>query len=44
MAGWRQPAEVHAAVAAKINAAIKAPVDYYADPEDPRGEAGWTTA
>jgi MoCo/4Fe-4S cofactor protein with predicted Tat translocation signal len=40
VAGWRQPAEVHAAVAA-INAMINAPVDYYAEPEDPRGEDGW---
>ncbi len=41
VAGGRLPAEAHAAVAA-INAAIQAPVDYYADAEDPRAEAGWT--
>jgi molybdopterin-containing oxidoreductase family iron-sulfur binding subunit len=41
VAGERQPAEVHAAVAA-INAAINAPIDYHAEPEDPRPEAGWT--
>jgi molybdopterin-containing oxidoreductase family iron-sulfur binding subunit len=41
VAGGRQTPDVHAAVAA-INAAINAPVDYYADPEDPRGEQGWT--
>jgi len=42
VAGARQPKEVHAAVA-QFNAAIKAPVAYYADPEDPRGEENWTT-
>jgi molybdopterin-containing oxidoreductase family iron-sulfur binding subunit len=41
VAGSRQSADVHAAVAA-INAAINAPVDYYAEPEDPRPEQGWT--
>jgi molybdopterin-containing oxidoreductase family iron-sulfur binding subunit len=41
VAGSRQSPDVHAAVAA-INAAINAPVDYYADPEDPRAEQGWT--
>ena len=42
VAGSRQPAEVHAAVAA-INTKLQAPVEYYADPEDPRSENGWTT-
>ncbi len=41
VAGSRQPAEVHAAVAA-INGRLAGPVDYYAEPEDPRGETGWT--
>src|SRR5205814_1768578 len=41
VAGSRQPAEVHAAVAA-INAMVNAPVEYYSEPEDPRGENGWT--
>jgi molybdopterin-containing oxidoreductase family iron-sulfur binding subunit len=41
VAGARQSPDVHAAVAA-INAGINAPVDYYADPEDPRAEQGWT--
>src|SRR5438045_567567 len=41
VAGSRQPAEVHAAVAA-INAKLAAPVDYYAEAEDPRADAGWT--
>ncbi|HVX85223.1 MAG TPA: TAT-variant-translocated molybdopterin oxidoreductase [Phycisphaerae bacterium] len=41
VAGTRQNPDVHAAVAA-INSAINAPVDYYADPEDPRVESDWT--
>ncbi len=41
VAGARQSPEVHAAVAA-INAAIGAPVAYYADAEDPRPDQGWT--
>ena len=41
VAGSRQPAEVHAAVAA-INGKLGAPVDYYAEPEDARAEQGWT--
>src|SRR4051812_50154133 len=41
VAGSRQPAEVHAAVAA-INAMLNSPVEYYSEPEDPRGENGWT--
>jgi MoCo/4Fe-4S cofactor protein with predicted Tat translocation signal len=42
VAGSRQPAEVHAAVAG-INAAINGTVDYFAEPEDPRADADWTT-
>ena len=41
VAGHRQPAEAHAAVAA-INAKIGAPIDYFAEAEDPRAEQGWT--
>jgi MoCo/4Fe-4S cofactor protein with predicted Tat translocation signal len=40
VAGWRQPPEVHAAVAT-INAALQAPVDYFADEGDPRPEGDW---
>jgi len=39
--GQRLAPEIHAAIAA-INFAINAPVDYYADPEDPRDEKTWT--
>ncbi len=43
VAGSRQPAEVHAAVAA-INAALAAPVDYYVEAEDPRpADRSWTS-
>ncbi len=42
VAGHRQTPEVHAAVAA-INAKLKAPVEYYAEPEDPRDAATWSS-
>ncbi|MGN6370249.1 MAG: TAT-variant-translocated molybdopterin oxidoreductase [Phycisphaerae bacterium] len=41
VAGPHLPAEVHAAVAA-LNSLLRAPVTYYDQPEDPRGENGWT--
>jgi molybdopterin-containing oxidoreductase family iron-sulfur binding subunit len=43
VAGYRQPPEVHAAVAA-INTALNAPVEYYVENEDPRAaDAMWPT-
>ncbi|HUO08630.1 MAG TPA: TAT-variant-translocated molybdopterin oxidoreductase [Phycisphaerae bacterium] len=41
VAGHHLPPEVHAAVAV-INSLLRAPVSYYDQPEDPRGEKGWT--
>ena len=41
VAGDHLPAEIHAAVAA-LNSLLRAPVSYYDQPEDPRGEKGWT--
>ncbi len=40
VAGYRQTPAVHAAVAA-LNTALVAPIDYFAEPEDPRPEQGW---
>ena len=40
VAGSRQPSDVHKIVA-EINESLKAPVDYFAEPDDPRGQSGW---
>ena len=42
IAGAHLPAEVHAAVAVLNSFILRAPVSYYDQPEDPRGETNWT--